>query len=215
MPPPWFTTLAWLFIGLSLLSALVILADILGGHRQKMAIMNIVWPITALYFGPFGLWAYLAIARRPAGQRSFPQQVFNGASHCGAGCAIGDFIGDWLVFLGGIVLFGSELLTKFLFAFVLAYVFGIAFQYFAIAPMRGLGLKEGIVAAIQADTLSLVAYQIGMFAWMAVGSLWLFPDLTPIEIAYWFMMQIAMMLGFVTTYPMNWWLIRSGIKEAM
>ena len=29
------------------------------------------------------------------------------------------------------------------------------------------------------------------------------------------MMQIAMICGFVTAYPVNWWLIRVGIKEAM
>jgi hypothetical protein len=32
---------------------------------------------------------------------------------------------------------------------------------------------------------------------------------------FWFMMQIAMLFGFLTAYPMNWWLIRKGIKEAM
>ncbi|HWG05484.1 MAG TPA: DUF4396 domain-containing protein, partial [Beijerinckiaceae bacterium] len=29
------------------------------------------------------------------------------------------------------------------------------------------------------------------------------------------MMQIAMVLGFATTYPVNWWLISRGIKEKM
>ncbi|MEP6539229.1 MAG: DUF4396 domain-containing protein, partial [Bryobacteraceae bacterium] len=33
--------------------------------------------------------------------------------------------------------------------------------------------------------------------------------------AYWFMMQIAMLVGFVTAYPANWWLIRKKFKEAM
>ena len=31
----------------------------------------------------------------------------------------------------------------------------------------------------------------------------------------WFMMQIAMVCGFPTSYPVNWWLITSGIKEKM
>jgi hypothetical protein len=30
---------------------------------------------------------------------------------------------------------------------------------------------------------------------------------------FWFMMQIAMLCGFVTSYPANWWLLRTGIKE--
>jgi hypothetical protein len=29
------------------------------------------------------------------------------------------------------------------------------------------------------------------------------------------MMQIAMLCGFVTAYPVNWWLIRTGVKELM
>jgi hypothetical protein len=29
------------------------------------------------------------------------------------------------------------------------------------------------------------------------------------------MMQIAMLFGFATSYPINWWLIRAGIKEQM
>ena len=29
------------------------------------------------------------------------------------------------------------------------------------------------------------------------------------------MMQIAMLAGFLTSYPVNWWLVSTGIKEKM
>jgi nitrogen regulatory protein PII len=29
------------------------------------------------------------------------------------------------------------------------------------------------------------------------------------------MMQIAMIFGFLTSYPVNWWLLRKGWKETM
>jgi hypothetical protein len=32
---------------------------------------------------------------------------------------------------------------------------------------------------------------------------------------FWFAMQLAMLAGFVTAFPVNWILIRSGIKPAM
>lgn len=32
---------------------------------------------------------------------------------------------------------------------------------------------------------------------------------------FWFAMQIAMVAGFITSYPVNWWLIRKGLKERM
>jgi hypothetical protein len=37
------------------------------------------------------------------------------------------------------------------------------------------------------------------------------PD-TPV---FWFMMQIGMIIGFATTYPVNWVLVKTGIKDAM
>jgi hypothetical protein len=32
---------------------------------------------------------------------------------------------------------------------------------------------------------------------------------------FWFMVQIAMMIGFITSHPANWWLISRGVKEKM
>lgn len=39
------------------------------------------------------------------------------------------------------------------------------------------------------------------------------PEVSSFE--YWFMMQIAMTIGFFTSYPANWWLITRGFKEKM
>ena len=47
------------------------------------------------------------------------------------------------------------------------------------------------------------------------GREWLYPELRPTSWTYWLLMQVAMIVGFLTTYPVNWWLIRRGIKEKM
>jgi Domain of unknown function (DUF4396) len=211
------------FILLSLVCAFAAVADLFR-RPQKMWVMNLVWPLTVLYGGPLGLWLYWWIGRRPlpdeesrahGTRKPFWAVALTGSTHCGAGCAVGDFIGEWIVFATGFTLLGSVLLGKFAVAFVLAYLFGIFFQYFSIAPMRGLSLWPGLQAAVKADTLSLVAYQIGMFAWMAVTQKILFPGLQPTTWLFWAMMQVAMVLGLATTFPVNWWLIKRGIKEAM
>ncbi|MES2221456.1 MAG: DUF4396 domain-containing protein [Acidobacteriota bacterium] len=36
--------------------------------------------------------------------------------------------------------------------------------------MRHLPVGQAVVAAIKADTLSIVAFQIGMYAWMALSA---------------------------------------------
>lgn len=35
------------------------------------------------------------------------------------------------------------------------------------------------------------------------------------SVEFWFMMQIAMLCGFATAYPVNRWLIVAGVKEEM
>ena len=218
MPPSWLQTLAEVYAPLSMATALLVLGDIfLLGRRHKMKIMDAVWPLTALYWGPLGLIPYFAFGRgggRDHGEPPMWQAAFKGATHCGAGCALGDFIGDWIAFATAFAVFGSALAGKYVLAFALAYLFGIVFQYYSVAPMRGLKLGEGIVAAIKIDTLSLLAYEVGMFAWMGFRA-FAYPDLAPTSFTYWFMMQIAMVLGFATTYPVNWWLIANGTKEKM
>ncbi len=214
---------AQLFVLVSILCAVAVMVDIVR-RPQKMWIMNLVWPITALYGGPLGLWLYWRIGRRKSlheesgmdgSHKPFWAVALTGSTHCGAGCAVGDFLGEWLVYAAGFALLGSALLGKYVAAFALAYLFGIFFQYFSIAPMRGLGLWSGLLAAIKADTLSLVAYEVGMFGWMAVTQKLLFPGLEPTSWTFWVMMQVAMVLGLVTAFPVNWWLIKRGVKEAM
>lgn len=185
--------------------------------------MNLVWPLTGLYAGPLALVAHVKTGREPpAGEKSqeqpkkpFWQSVLTGCFHCDVGCTVGDFISEWFVFGTGVTIFGSKLGAKFGFAFAFAYLAGIFFQFFSIVPMRGLGLKAGLWAAIKADTFSLIAYEVGMFAWMAVVQKMLFPGIDPTRWLFWFMMQIAMLTGLATAYPVNWWLIRKGLKEAM
>jgi hypothetical protein len=210
-------------------SAVIIAVDIANGRHQHMAIMNVVWPITALYGGPLALLAYFTFGRAMKhasegqhGKMEMPkhpmwQSALLGSTHCGAGCMTGDVLTEGALFLfAASALLGSTLFTSYVFDFIAAYLLGIIFQYFAIAPMRHLSPGKGIWAAIKADTFSLIAFQVGMYVWMAIYQKLIFhPRLEPNSPVYWFMMQIGMLAGLATTYPMNWLLIRKGAKEAM
>jgi H+/Cl- antiporter ClcA len=69
---------------------------------------------------------------------------------------------------------------------------------------------------MKADTLSLTGFEAGLFGWMAIEHFFIFhADVKRDQPTYWFMMQIGMCLGFLTAYPMNWWLVKNGFKEAM
>lgn len=243
--PDWLRVLAWLYLGTSFICAFLIVLDEFR-RPQKMWIMNLVWPITALYFGPVALWGYYksgpkmtrqhyeqmqreihSESRRQKGdgrrnqeiQQDDPsrEQVAVADTHCGAGCTLGDISAEWWVFAMGLTFFGGEFATRILLDFLLAWSFGIVFQYLTIVPMRGLSFGKGVLHAIRADTLSIVSFEIGLFAFMALTYYVLFPapHLKPTEAVFWFMMQVGMVLGFFTSYPVNNFLIRKGWKEKM
>ncbi len=200
-----------------------------------MAVMNAVWPATALYGSVFALWFYWRKGRaskehhdsmhhgdsahmeQPEQKTPTATQVTLATSHCGAGCAIADICVEFAVFGFGLTLFGVDLWASFVYDFIAAWALGIVFQYFSIKPMRDISAGEAILAAIKADTLSILSFQIGMYAWMAVVYFWLFPihHLRADQAEFWFMMQVAMLLGFATAWPMNRFLVSAGVKEAM
>jgi hypothetical protein len=210
---------------------------------QHMWIMNVVWPLTALFGGPWIVWHYFRYGRahsnhaghmRMDGKKAqgadlpFPAAVANAALHCGSGCTLGDIVAEWLMFafpaiaiaFGWHSLFEDKMYAAWIVDYLAAYAFGILFQFYTIAPMRNLSVRAGLVAAVKADTFSLTAWQVGMYGFMAFASLAIFrghfgAELTTNSFEFWFMMQIAMICGFITSYPVNWWLIRAGIKERM
>lgn len=146
--------------------------------------------------------------------------------HCGTACTIGDIVAEWLAFLVPAVavafgwhwLFGEMIFAVWVLDYLLAYAFGIAFQYFTIKPMRDLSVSEGYVAALKADTLSLTAWQVGLYGTVAIAKFWLFERVFAAPLArnsveFWFVMQAAMLAGFITGAPVNVWLIKIGRKE--
>ncbi len=229
--PPWLETLSIVSLILAGVCAIVIAMHI-AGHPQHMWIMNLVWPITALYFGPIALLAYFRWAptsskatmmqhkamghEHHGSDRPFWQKCAIATSHCGSGCTMGDIVAEALLYYFPLAVFGREIFGAWIVDFIFAFLFGVAFQYFTIKPMRNLTVKEGLVTALKADTFSLTAWQIGMYGWMAIVTFILFqsglPKSSPV---FWFMMQIAMIFGFTTSYPVNWVLINRGLKEKM
>ncbi|MCT8266148.1 DUF4396 domain-containing protein [Afifella sp. JA880] len=244
MVPAWLHILAIASLLLGFVCALVIAVDE-RRHPQHMWIMNIVWPALALFASLIALWAYFTYGRlathekmhaamqaneTPPSQRltPFPVMVGKGTSHCGSGCTLGDICAEWIAFLfptvavwfGWQTIFSEKIFAVWILDYILAFGFGVAFQYFTIKPMRNLSPVQGLIQAVKADALSLTAWQVGMYGFMAIAHFYIFAHVLGVKlevtsVEFWFMMQIAMIFGFMTAYPVNWWLIRAGIKEKM
>lgn len=217
---------SWIFIALGIATAIAIAMDI-SKRPQHMAIMGLTWPITGLYMPVFGWFAYRHMGRAPLrseqghehhhhdGDKPKWQSVFVSATHCGGGCTLGDVVTAPIATATGFALLGSTVFGHFVLAFIGAYLFGILFQYLPIRAMSDARPREALKDAIKADTMSLIAFQIGMYVWMLIALYGWMGELNAFSASFWFMMQIAMLTGFVTSYPANWRLIDRGIKHGM
>ncbi len=59
---------------------------------------------------------------------------------------------------------------------------------------------------------------LGDVIWMAIMAFVLFPaphQLTAGSAAFWFLMQVGMIIGFFTSWRANAWLVKRGIKVPM
>lgn len=262
----WLEIVSWIAISIGVLQAILITIDVIQYPQNMMPIMNIVWPLTGLYFPIFGIWAYYGMGRSKGkmdmkmdhmdmnhmnmetgmemsikehmahhhdhsqmehhnhsnlhhhvhGEKPFWQSVFVSTTHCSSGCSLGDMIGAPLVFYTGFLIAGSMLLTDYVVEFTFAYLFGIAFQYYGMGFQKHDQPGKALKNAITADTWSLIAFEIGMFGWIALSYFVFFVEMPePNTAVFWFMMQLAMMIGFCTSYPANWYLVKKGVKHAM
>ena len=226
MIPGWLTAISWAYVGLALLCAAAILYDVYGrGYRQRTSVMEAVWAITALYFGPLALPAYYRWGRPRserwqkehgvAPEKSLPASAATGGTPGGAASAIGHVVGVPLVVFSGLTIAGQALWVMILVIAVIATVLLFAFEYFfSTVPARGLPAGEGLGVALLIAFVTVLAFDVGMGGWMLVMHFMLFmPPLT--DVTFLFLMQVGLILGFLTGYPAVLWLLRRGTKAAV
>lgn len=235
-------TIAIIWIIIGIISAIILIFDVIK-HPQQMKIMDAVWPINALWGGPLILWAYFTLGRHRKMHMNmshmkmpmhdnmqmamdhhndddkynkFWEGIIVDALHCGAGCSLSDLVGSWIFYyLLNFAIFNQKIFGEWLFDYLLALIIGILFQYAAIAPMINGTIPQKLFRAFRIDFWSLTAWQVGMYGWSAITIFALHLHFTPIQPAFWLMMAIGMLCGFITAYPMNWLLVKLKVKIGM
>ncbi len=209
--PAWVSPLAWTYVILAALSAVAIVADVyLLGHRQPSRAMEIVWPVTALYLGPFALWAYARWARpapntAPATRQDASQPVASPTLTFGlpggAASVIAHLLGVPLVVLTGWTIAGLDMWAMIAVIAVIALALLFFFEYSSRAAASAyLGTVTTVQRAATIAAVTIAAFDLGMVGWMVVlhlGSL--MPPVS--EVSFVFLMQIGVVLGLATAYP--------------
>lgn len=209
--PGWLTAISWLFVAVALGSAAFIAYDLLGrGRRLRTGAMSPLWPITALYFGPLAVWAYLREGARS--KTGFSAEAFTAGAPGGAASLIGHLIGVPLVVTGGLTIAGLDLWPMIAAIALIATALLFAYEFFvATVPERRLAPGRGAVVAAFIALATVLAFDVGMGGWMLFLHFgWIMPSVT--EVSFLFLMQIGLVLGFLTGYPMVRLLVGRGVK---
>lgn len=217
--------LAMVFILLGICTSLMIIKDILR-RPHPVRIMNLVWPITGLYMPFFGWLTWWFFARKSrsvsllriyrGNQQPELKQIFSTTSRCAAGCVLGDIVAIPIISMLNYIPFHSLLIAHAILSLILSLIFGVALQFFALRQIEGFSLFRALWRAIKTDVFSLIVYQAGMFLCLELAFRFiLHGQIEPRLLSFWFMLQIALMIGFVFAWPANKFLLQRGIKPVI
>ena len=218
--PGWVQPVATVFVALSVLTALAIAYDIYGrGYRQRVRSMEGVWAISALWLGPFALPLYARAGRprtskwqaehTPDPQLGLATEAASGGLAGGAASLIGHVLGVPLVLASGLSLFGVSMFAMIAVIAVMAIAMLFVFEY-STAARRQVG-GASVLTALVVATVTVVAFDLGMGGWMLLLHFnGLLPPLSSVN--FLFLMQVGILLGFLTGYPAVALLLKRGSK---
>ena len=211
--PDWLTPVAWTYIALSLLSAAFIAADIyLARRRHNSVAPELVWVTSALYLGPFAIAVYLSRGRTHAPSTAADKitrqtdQTALAVLPGGGASAVAHLIAVPFVVAIGWTIAGVAMWPMILVIAVLVTVMLAVYERVASRSARtGSGLSIG--AAVVGALITVVAFDVGMVGWMLL--LYYNSAMPPVtDSAFWFLMQVGIIVGLVTGYPAVKWLLR-------
>src|ERR1035437_2972242 len=213
----------WIWFALTALAVAYIAYDqFKGGAEQKenslaMKTMRWGWVLATLYTGPFGFIVYWFQHRAPARETPEPsepplwEQSVESTIHCVAGDATG-------ILLAAVVT--SWLRLPMSLEVMVEYAVGFAvglfvFQALCMKPSFDGSYWRAVKGTLLAETLSMNAVMAGMIPVMVILTSRDMSAMEPSSVRFWGMMSLAFMVSTVTTYPVNWWLVKRGLKHGM
>ena len=185
-------------------------------RTPESPVMKWGFAIVTLFTGVVGAFLYVLACREPLPGthadyvRPRWRQVVGSTMHCVAGDGIG-------ILVGGVVLsaLGAPAWAEIVAEYALGFLFGwTVFQALFMRSMAG-SYGKSLRMTFLPEFVSMNGLMAGMVAlslpWRhALGDLG-----TPGHPEFWFVMSISLTLGFVVSYPLNWWLVWAGLKHGM
>lgn len=211
-----FEYLLWVWFGLTTLSVAYVAWDLFT-RTPEMKVMKWGWVLVTLYTGPIGLTVYWFSCREPSPgtheQFVAPlwKQTVGSTIHCLAGDATGiiaaAIITSWLRLPMGVDIW-VEYAAGFLFGLLI-------FQSLFMRDMLGGSYLRAVRESFYPEWVSMNAVMAGMIPVMVVLMTRDMQAMEPTSLRFWGIMSLATIVGAVTAYPVNYWLVRNKLKHGM
>jgi hypothetical protein len=131
--------------------------------------------------------------------------------HCVAGDGVGILAGA--VLARALALAGP---VEVIVEYVLGFAFGwMIFQALFMREMAGGSYSRSLAATFVPELLSMNLLMAGMVPTVRALRMHVASGADPLTPAFWFVISIGLLVGLVTAYPMNWWLVANHLKHGM
>jgi hypothetical protein len=131
--------------------------------------------------------------------------------HCVAGDGVGILAGAVLssvLHLAGV--------TEMILEYILGFAFGwTIFQALFMRDMAGGSYSRALVSTFVPELVSMNFLMAGMLPTMMALRRYVPSADNPFTPNFWFVMSMALLVGFVVAYPINWWLVANHLKHGM
>ncbi|MDQ6733197.1 MAG: DUF4396 domain-containing protein [Nitrospirota bacterium] len=205
--------LVWfLFTALSLLFVVV---DIRATPESPVLKWGFI--LLTAYTGPLGAFLYVLGCREPLPglhERYVTarwRQVLGSTMHCVAGDGVGILAGAVIASL-----FHLAKVTDIALEYLLGFGFGWSvFQALFMRDTAGGSYRRALSSTFFPELLSMNCLMAGMVPVMTLAMKSAPASHDPAGPAFWFIMSMSLLVGFITAYPMNWWLVSRHMKHGM
>ena len=202
---------------LTLLSVTYVAWDCIR-NNPELTVMKWGWVLVTLYMGPVALVLYILTCKEPAPGtheefvKPLWKQAVGSTIHCVAGDATGIIVAATVTALLGLPMW-LDLIVEY----VAGFAFGLLiFQSLFMKDMMGGSYVKAVRHSFLPEWLSMNLMMTGMFPTMVI--LMMGSDMramVPTELTFWGAMSAAVIVGSLTAYPMNVWLVKVGMKHGM
>ncbi len=186
-------------------------------RTPEMKVMKWGWVLVALYTGPVALAVYWFSCREPAPgtHETFVaplwKQSVGSTIHCLAGDATGIIVAASITLLLGLPM-GIDTIVEY----VAGFGFGLlVFQALFMKDILGGTYGHAVRKTWLSEWLSMNAVMSGMIPIMVILMSRHMRAMEPTSGRFWAVMSLACLVGAVLAYPVNWWLVKHGLKHGM